>query len=137
MAVIAKVVHTSLIGFVLGAGFSLFTYMDDGVRVAGRSPQSRSAASGITVSTTSRPALRAALVAACAEGGRTACIIGAATAAMGSIAFARHGRDGTSDKAIWADPLAVGGVESVIAKWLLSRLHTRFHGSNPYDCKFL
>ena len=100
MAVIAKVIHTSLIGFVLGAGFSLFTYVDDGMRTQ---TQQRSPS---LVDRRSR--FRAAISAAGAEGVRTAVIIGAASATMGSVALSRHGQAGASDRASWSDAAAVG-----------------------------
>jgi hypothetical protein len=101
MAVIAKVIHTSFIGFVLGAGFSLFTYVDDGMRIRGSTTSP-----SLAVDRPSR--FRAAVSAAGAEGVRTAVIIGAASAAMGSAALARHGAAGASDRAIWSDAIAVG-----------------------------
>ena len=100
MSVIAKVVHTSLIGFVLGLGFSLFTWADDRTRCVRSSvspPVARPAA-----------AAREAFSAASSEGFRTGLIIGSATAAMGSAALIRNGRAGTSDRVIWTDPVSVG-----------------------------
>ena len=84
-----KCAQTSVLGFLIGGGFSLWHALDARWRAA---PLSSSAAAAAGVAAAARPPLAELLREAAAEGGRTCKILVAATAAGGAAGLLQHGR---------------------------------------------
>lgn len=136
-AVYAKIVHTACIGFILGAGYSLFSSVDDAVRGRRVSlPAGTNAAAANGGFGRFRALVESPLRLAALEGARSAAIISAGTAAYGFTALARAPRGSHNTFEFGRDSVAVGagvtaGFAVAGAKWVSGADASAVSGLTP------
>jgi hypothetical protein len=114
-AISGKTAQVSFLGFVFGAGFTMFKWADDTLRRPGSAAESLQA----------HLPLRVALRQAGAEGLRNAVAVGAGVAISLSVTLLRNGRSHPAMASTAGDPVGAGVGTFAVALYMLDQMPLR------------